>query len=149
FRNNVINVFSAVRDKIVGVVQAVLPLLQSAGEFLRDAFKSIGENIIKAFETIKGIIDAVAPVFFTFFKSIIDGFQSAGVTGGGFGIQLASILLGLNPIIKGVITLFQNFGPQIVSAFKSVAGMVLPLVANIGMALGEIAAAVIPVLMST
>lgn len=111
-------------------------------------FSSIGEKISNVVETVKGIVQAILPVFTAFFSSIMSGFNSAGGVGSGFGIQLASIFMGLNPIIKGIIVLFQSFGPQIVSAFQQVSAMLIPVVSTIGTALGQIAATIIPVFMS-
>ncbi|MGR6115022.1 phage tail tape measure protein [Aeribacillus composti] len=140
---------------VIGAITALGAVFGSqivANEGLRNSiisvFSSIGSNINSVIETIKGIVQAIIPVFTTFFSSIVSGFQSAGGVGSGFGIQFASIFLGLNPIIKGVILLFQNFGPQIAAAFQQVSAMLIPVIATIGTALGQIAAAVIPVFMS-
>lgn len=148
FRAKVIEVFSNVRETITGVIQAIIPVVQQAWPMIKDTFANIGSQIGQVLQTVWGIVQAILPVFKTFFTSIIEGFQSVGVEGGSFGIQLSTILIGLNPIIKGIIVLFQNFGPQIVAAFQQIAQMVIPLVANIGTALGEIAANIIPVFMS-
>lgn len=168
FRSNVISVFSAIQEKISGVINTVIPIIQgwwttlqsiiaNIGNMISNVFanidfgavlSSVGSKLSAIFSTISGIVQAVWPVVQSFFSSILQGFQSVGVGGSGFGIQLASIFMGLNPIIKGVIVLFQNFGPQIVSAFQQVSAMLIPVVSTIGTALGQIAATIIPVFMS-
>lgn len=168
FRSNVVSVFSAIQDKIAGVINTVIPIIRgwwttlqpiiaNIGSMISNAFSnidfgavlsSVGSKLGAVFSTVSGIVQAVWPVVQSFFSSILQGFQSAGGVGSGFGIQLASLFMGLNPIIKGVIVLFQNFGPQIVSAFQQVSAMLIPVVSTIGTALGEIAATVIPVFMS-
>ena len=147
FRAKVIEIFTNVRETITGIIQAIIPVVQQAWPTIKDTFANIGSQIGQVLQTVWGIVQAILPAFKTFFVSIIEGFQSVGIEGGSFGIQLSTILIGLNPIIKGIIVLFQNFGPQIVAAFQQIAQMVIPLVANIGTALGEIAATIIPVFM--
>lgn len=168
FRTNVFSVFEAIRSKVTEVINTIVPIvsnlwsqvqpvLESFGSSISTIFQNIapqiiptlqnlGSQIATVFETVWGIIQAVAPIFTTLFSSIINGFNSVGGATSGFGINLSTVLIGVSPLIKGIILLFQNFGPQIVSAFQQIASMVIPVVATIGTALGQLAAAVIPML---
>lgn len=112
-------------------------------------FSSIGEKISNVVETVKGIVQAILPVFTAFFSSIMSGFNSAGGVGSGFGLQLATIFIGLNPIIKTVIALFQNFGPQIVAAFQQISSGIIPVIETIGTMIGQLASSIIPIVMNT
>ncbi|OLS39143.1 phage tail tape measure protein [Bacillus sp. MRMR6] len=169
FRNNVISVFNSIKDKVMSVVQFLTPIFQNiwatlqpilvnignalsnafqnSGPAIMEALGTIGTKIAAVFKTVWGIIQTIIPIFTTFFSSLIGGFQSASGVGSGFIVQLISILTGLNPIVKIVIMLFQNFGPQITAAFSEVAAMLIPVVATIGTAIGQLASAVIPILM--
>lgn len=140
-----------VKDTIVDFVSSAIPVLQSAFEkvapIVLSAISNIGPQIGAVFSTIWGIIQAVIPVFTTLFTSIMSGFQSAGGAGSGFAINLSTILLGVSPLIKGIIFLFQNFGPQITAAFQQVATMLIPIVGTIGAAFGQLVGAIIPLVM--
>lgn len=143
FRNSVMSVFQTVSGYIQGFISKVAGM----GPQIMSVLGSVGSQIGAVFQTVWGIVQTIVPIFTTFFSSLIGGFQEAGGVGSGFGIQLVSIFMGLNPIIKMVIMLFQNFGPQITAAFQQIVAMVLPVVATLGTALGQLASAVIPLIM--
>lgn len=138
-------------ERVFELASSAIPMIQGAfqkmGPAILDSFSTIGTQIGAVFTTIWGIIQAVVPIFTSFFSALISGFGSADNAGSGFSINLTTILFGLNPVIKGVILLFQNFGPQIVAAFQQVATMIIPLVVTIGTAIGQLATAIIPLVM--
>lgn len=117
-------------------------------EGILDIVKAVKDKALKVFETLKGIVEAVIPVFVAFFTSIASGFNDAGGVGSGFLIQMISIFTSLNPVVSMVVALFQNFGPQIVSAVQQIATMLIPVVTTIGTAIGQLASAVIPIVMT-
>lgn len=143
FRNNVISVFQSVSGYIQGFISKVAGM----GPQIMSVLGSVGSQIGAVFQTVWSIVQTIVPIFTTFFSSLISGFQSAGGVGSGFGMQLIAMLMGLNPILKMVMMLFQNFGPQITAAFQQVAAMVIPVMATLGTALGQLASSVIPVFM--
>lgn len=170
FRTSFFEIFDSIREKVSNVIAYITPIVQGLwskvqpilsnmadalpglfekiGPTVMSTLGNVGTQISKVFTTIWGIVQAVIPIFTTFFSSLLSGFQSAGVSGDGFVVNLTTILFGLSPVIKGIILLFQNFGPQIVGAFQTVVSMLLPVIATIGTTIGQLSATVIPILMS-
>ncbi|RDW17050.1 hypothetical protein CWR48_15735 [Oceanobacillus arenosus] len=170
FRSSFITTFENIREKVTSIVDTVISKVQSiwstiqpvlstvastlstafsnAVPVIQSAFSNLGPQVVTVFQTIWSIIQSVIPVITTFVTSIVEGFNAAGGAGSEFGLQLLNIFIGLNPIIKGAILLFQNFGPQIIAAFQQIATMLIPIVTTIGTAIGQIASAVIPIFMS-
>lgn len=167
FRTRVITTFNNIRETVSNVVGNVItflqnlwteaqPIISRIGEILGNVFsnaipfisnslQNIWGQIQSVFNTITGIVEAVWPVFSGFFSSFIEGFNGAGEVGGNFALNLTSILFGLNPVIKGIILLFQNFGPEIINVFQNLATMIIPIVTNIVSIIVNLATAVIPI----
>lgn len=170
FRTKVVDTFNNVRSIVSDVVGNVItylqelwtnaqPIISSIGDILGNVFSNaipfitsslsnIWGQIQSVFTTITGIVQAVWPVFSGFFSSFIEGFNGAGEVGSNFALNLTSILFGLNPIIKGVIYLFTEFGTEIVAHVQTAIGFILPLITSLGTAFGEIANVVIPMVMN-
>lgn len=140
---NVGNIASTIQNVVTGAIDIIKSTLSSVPGVFSSVMGTLG-GIIGSLGTI---FSSVWQVIQTFFTSLIGGFQSAGGLGSGFGIQILSLFLGLNPIVKLAISLFQNFGPEIAGAFQQIVAMVLPVVATLGTALGQLASAVIPLIM--
>lgn len=170
FRVKVIDTFNNVRDTVSTVVGNVITFLQdlwtnvqpiisrigetlgnvfsSAIPFITSSLQNIWGQIQEVFTTIQGIVEAVWPVFSGFFNSFAEGFNGAGEVGSNFALNLTSILFGLNPVIKGVIYLFTEFGSEIVQHVQTAIDFILPLITSLGTAFGEIANVVIPMVMN-
>jgi tape measure domain-containing protein len=137
------NIATTIQTLVTGSIDVIKGTISSMSGVFSSVMGTLG-GIIGSLGTI---FSSVWQVIQTFFTSLVGGFQLAGGVGSGFGIQILSLFLGLNPIVKMAITLFQSFGPQIAGAFQQIVAMVLPVVANLGTALGQLASAVIPLIM--
>lgn len=161
--NNVSSVVSTVVSNVITYLQDlwtnVQPIVSRIGDtlgnvfsnaipFITSSLSNIWGQIQAVFTTITGIVQAVWPVFSGFFSSFIEGFNGAGEVGSNFALNLTSILFGLNPVIKGVIYLFTEFGSEIVQHVQTAIDFILPLITSLGTAFGEIANVVIPMVMN-
>lgn len=155
---SLITIFGVLMSPIGLVIGGIVALigyigyLMATNETFRvnamSVFGAIGGKIKGVFGTISEIIQATFPIFTTLFSSIIAGFQNVAGEGTGFSTQLSAILLGLSPIVKLVVMLFQNFGPQIVAAFQGIVTTLIPAFATLGTAIGQLAGTILPVVMS-
>lgn len=119
-----------------------------AFEFVRNAVSGLteilGGQLLNAFEVIKSVVSTAVDVIWQFVSSISEGFKSAG----GDVSTLTTLLFGLNPVLTLIRVGFTQFGPQISTAFSEIAAIALPVVTQLGQMLGQLAAAIIPMLMN-
>lgn len=148
FRNKVTNAFTVISGIVSGVVATVAPILQNMWTGAQSAVASfastIGDRLLSAFTTISSIVTTVAGVVSQFVSSFISGFTGAG----GSVTSLATLFLGFNPILKIAMLVLTQFGPQIAAGFMQIAALVVPILTTLGTALGQLAAAVIPMVMN-
>lgn len=148
FRDTVMGVFNTIKGVVMGVVNTVRPMLENmftAGIEGASAFSDgIGGKLLTAFETVKSVVMDVVGVVGQFVTSIVEGFQSAG----GEANQLSTLFLAFNPILKIAFMVLTQFGPQIAAGFSEIAAMAVPILMLLGETLGQLAAAVIPMVMN-
>lgn len=119
FRNAVFGAFETIRNTVMSVVSAIGPVLQSM---------------------FSGAISGVTG----FVTSLVDGFKSAG---GEFS-TLSTLFIAFNPILKLAMIVLSEFGPQIAEGFSQIASLALPMLNLLGETLGQLAAAVIPMVLN-
>lgn len=105
---------------------------------------TIGDKLVSAFSLIGSVVGTAIEVISQFISSIAEGFQSAG----GEVNSLSALFLGFNPVLKLAMMIFSQFGPQIAAGFSEIASMALPLLTTLGQMLGQLAAAVIPMVLN-
>ncbi|EAC8477293.1 phage tail tape measure protein [Listeria monocytogenes] len=161
FRQTLTIAWQGVQEAISGVVAAVVPIINGLWTAIQPVIQSIGDGLVNAFvavapaiqsglsqvgpmlstifSTIGSVISAVWPAIQGFFTALIDGFSSTGASGGSAIMSLGSLLLGLNPIIKIVVAMFAQMGPQIADFFNQLVAVLGPVLATLGGAIGQIA----------
>ena len=148
FREIMLNVFNTAKDAVMGFVSTVVPILTSMWEISKGAVaefaSTLGDRLLVAFDTIKSIIMTVIDVVGQFVSSIISGFTSAG----GQVNTLSALFLGFNPVLKIAFAVLSEFGPQIAAGFQQIASLAVPILTTLGTMLGQLAAAVIPLVMN-
>ncbi|MBU5594919.1 tape measure protein [Amphibacillus sp. MSJ-3] len=149
FRNKVSNAFGIVSDIISNVVSFLSPILSTMWDGAKDGVSSfadgLGGKLLSAFDTITGVVMTVVDVIGQFVSSLVVGFKDAG----GEVSNLSMLFIGFNPVLKIVMMILKNFGPQIAESFSQIASMAMPMLTLLGQTLGELAAAIIPVVMNT
>ncbi|AQR76384.1 tape measure protein [Paenibacillus larvae] len=142
--------FGTVREKAVSVAQTVGPAIgkafSSLGPIMSSALGNAIPTMSNMFNVLIDVIASVISVISSFVTSVVNGFKTAGVSGGAMITTLGSIILGINPVLRIVISMFSQFGPQISTIFGQLVTSIVPLVTTIGTAIGQLAAAVIPIL---
>ncbi|MBM7717204.1 tape measure domain-containing protein [Bacillus thermophilus] len=148
FRGKVFGAFQSIQEVVSNVVSVVLPILQNmwtgAVEGVQTFASEIGGKLLSIFETIGNVITTVVEAIGQFVSSIVDGFQGAG----GQVNTLSALFLGFNPVLKIAMLVLSEFGPQIATGFSEIASMAMPLLTLLGESLGQLAAAVIPMVMN-
>lgn len=148
FRNVVMSAFELVKGVVQDVASTLLPILKnmwSGGiEGVNSFADGIGGKLLGVFETVKSVLMTVVDVVGQFVSSIISGFQGAG----GQVNTLSTLFLGFNPILKMAMLVLTQFGPQIAAGFSEIASMAMPMLVMLGETLGQLAAAVIPMVMN-
>ena len=148
FRNLVFGVFQNLAGFISTVIATVSPILQTMWDGAREGLASfaetIGGRLINGLELIVTVLETVIGAVTEFVSSFIQGFQSAG----GEVTSLSSLFLAFNPVLSMALLILQEFGPQIAQGFSQIASMALPLLTMLGQSLGQLAAAIIPMVMN-
>lgn len=128
---------SGIVPTVQGAFAAMLPVIL-------DTLSDIGPRIATVFQTVWSVVKTVFDVVSGLVSSIVEGFQSAG----GEVNTLSTLFLGFNPILKIIMMVLSEFGPEIAQGFSQIASMALPILTLLGQTLGELAAAVIPMVMN-
>lgn len=148
FRGMVFGAFQSLTGVISNVVATLSPILQTMWEGAKSGVtsfaESIGGRLISVFQLIITVIGTVVTAIGEFVSGIIQGFQSAG----GEVNTLSALFLGFNPVLQMVMLILSEFGPQIAQGFSQIASMAMPMLNMLGQALGQLAAAVIPMVMN-
>lgn len=114
---------------------------------IQNIFGALVSKFSNIFNTIKGIISSVIPIVGGFVSSFIDGFKSMSGSGNIL-LSIGGLILGLNPILRVIITAFSQFGPQITNMFTQIFSAIGPLISEIGSMLGSLVGSVIPMLVT-
>lgn len=148
FRNKVLGVFSVISNTVTNIINTLKPILLNMWDGAKNGVATfaneLGGKLLSAFEVISSVVTTVVDVIGQFVSSIMDGFKSAG----GEVNTLSTLFLGFNPVLKIAMTIFSQFGPQIAAGFSQVASMVVPILTLLGQTLGELAAAIIPMVLN-
>lgn len=148
FRNQVFGAIQTISDSISTFVATLSPILQTMWDGAREGLalfaQSVGGQLINAFQLIATVLGTVITAVAEFVSGFVQGFQSAGseVT------SLSSLFLAFNPVLRMVLLVLGEFGPQIAQGFSQIASMALPLLSMLGQSLGQLAAAIIPMVMN-
>ena len=149
---------STVKDVVIGFGSQIGPIIQTAfsniGPFIAMAFGSIGSTITGIFNGLKpvfgvlgGIIKEIIPIVQSFVSEIGTKFQTGANGTGSVISSLAMSFMGINPVIKTVLSVFQNFGPQIAQMLQQCAPMIVQLVGSIANGLLDLATTALPIIM--
>ncbi|WP_416149432.1 phage tail tape measure protein [Salipaludibacillus sp. HK11] len=148
FRTIVMNGLSTVKNIVMDVVDTIRPILENmftAGLTGANEFADgLGGKLLGAFETIQSVVMDVVGVVGQFVSSIVEGFKSAG----GEASTLSTLFLAFNPVLKIALMVLTQFGPEIAAGFSEIASMAMPILNLLGETLGQLAAAVIPMVMN-
>lgn len=148
FRDRVTGAFGTAKDTVMGVVETVREnlsgMFQGGIEGAESLRESLTGKLMTAFETIRSVVSTIADVVVQFVGSIADGFTSAG----GSVSQLSNLFMLFNPILKIGLMVLTEFGPQIAAGFQEIMSLALPILLLLGETLGQLAAAVIPLVMN-
>lgn len=148
FRGKVFGAFQTMVGVVSNVVATLSPILQTMWEGAKSGVSSfaetVGSRLISAFQLIITVVSTVVTAVGEFVSGIVQGFQSAG----GEVNTLSTLFLGFNPVLQMVMLILSEFGPQIAQGFSQIASMAMPMLNMLGQALGQLAAAVIPMVMN-
>ncbi|WP_422122934.1 phage tail tape measure protein [Planococcus sp. X10-3] len=148
FRNVVMGVFEKIQEFVSSFISTVIPILQSMWDGAKAGAEgfasSIGGKLLTVFETVKSVIGTVIGVIGEFIMSIVGGFTEAG----GSIQSLGALFLGFNPLLKIGMLVLSQFGPQIAAGFVEIASLIVPILTTLGTMLGQLAAAIIPMVMN-
>jgi tape measure domain-containing protein len=151
--------FGNIKETITSFASTIGPYISSAlsmiGPVFQTAFSAIGPAVTNVFnglkpvfETIGGIVQAILPSIQNLISELGPKLQSGVGNSGGLISSIGMALLGVNPIIKMVISAFQMFGPQIVSMVQQVAPMLIDTIGVIAGAVIDLASSAIPLIMA-
>ncbi|MCU7356692.1 tape measure protein [Enterococcus dispar] len=159
FGTKVKTTFDGIKETVGQFSSGITPLISSAfsqiGPLVTTAFSMIGpaisavfENLRPVFETFGGIIQAILPSIQGLINEIGPKLQSGAGGSGGLITSIGMALMGINPIVKLVISAFKMFGPQIVQLVQQVAPMLTQTIGVIASAIIDLASTAIPIVMS-